>query len=262
MIRAITRRLRVIDTGVRSARWNIAVTAALTERHAEGRIADTLRFHRYQPAVLIGRHQQPDQACDAQACRRSAVDVARRITGGGAVYMTPGVLAFDLIIGRRVTGDQDRAASTICGALALALSRLDPSGRLMARYRPPNDVVIHGRKVVGAGGYYDGGTFAYQGAIMIDMDFTVMAEMLALSVALDRQLTCLREHVDTAVACDALTDSVAGELADVFGYAAVADDLDEETMQLAERMLAGGIGDAEDEASDVALRRVMQGQAS
>lgn len=262
MTRANARRLRVIDIGLQSARWNIAVTAALTERHVEGRIADTLRFHRYRPAVLIGRHQQPDQGCDARACRRYAVDVARRITGGGAVYMTPGVLAFDLVIGRRVAGDQERAARTICTALAQALWRLDPAGRLAARYRAPNDVVIDDRKVVGASGYHDGSTLAYQGAIMIEMDFAMMAAVLALPAPLDTQLTCLHEHLGPAVDHDTLTGSLTGELARVFGYAAVLDDLDAETMRLAERMLADGVGAADDDRSGVAASHVMQGQAS
>lgn len=252
----MTRVLRVIDTGLQSARWNIAVTAALTERHVAGEAADTLRFHRYRPAVLIGRHQQPDQACDARACRRYAVEVARRITGGGAVYMTPGVLAFDLVISRRVAGDQERAASTICNALAQALSRLDPTGRLVARYRAPNDVVIDGRKVIGASGYYDGGTLAYQGATMIEMDFAAMAVVLALPPR-GLPLTSLREHLGPAAEHDALMEAMTGELAQVFGYAAVPDGLDGATMRLAERMLADGVGAADNDAA-----RAPQGLAS
>lgn len=244
----MTRVLRVIDTGLQSARWNIVVTAALTERHVAGELADTLRFHRYRPAVLIGRHQQPDQACDAQACCRYAVEVARRITGGGAVYMTPGVLAFDLVISRRVAGDQERAASAICNALAQTLSRLDPTGRLVARYRAQNDVVIDGRKVVGASGYYDGGTLAYQGAIMIEMDFAAMAAVLALPPR-GLPLTSLREHLGPAAEHDALMEAMTGELAQVFGYAAVPDGLDGATMRLAERMLADGVGAADNDAA-------------
>lgn len=258
----MTRVLRVIDTGLQSARWNIAVTAALTERHVAGEIADTLRFHRYRPAVLIGRHQQIDQACDAQACRRYAVDVARRITGGGAVYMTSGVLAFDLVIGRRVAGDQDRAASTICHALARSLTRLDKSGRLVARSRALNDVVIDGRKVVGAAGYYDGGTFAYQGAIMVDMDFAVMADVLALPAPLGPHLTDLREHLGPAADHHTLTGVLTGELAQVFGYAVGSDTLDDATMQLAERMRMGGTGDAEDRSFGCAASPLMREQAS
>ena len=255
------RTLRVIDTGLRPARWNIAVTAALIERHVDGRIADTLRFHRYRPAVLIGRHQRSAEACDVRACRRHGADVARRITGGGAVYMTPGVLAFDLVVGRGVAGDQERAASTICQALARGLSRLDAAGRLVARYRAPNDIVIAGRKVVGASGYYDGTTLAYQGAIMIDMDFAMMAEVLALPAPLDGQLTCLREHAGPAADRNALMGFVTGELTQVFGYAAAPDDLDEATMQIAERMLVDGMGDAEDDPCGRASHP-MQEQAS
>ena len=86
--------LRILDTGLKDARWNIAMTAALAELHAEGRIQDTVRLHRYPPCVLLGRSQTMECAADLDHCRRAGVALARRVTGGGAVFMSPRMLAW------------------------------------------------------------------------------------------------------------------------------------------------------------------------
>jgi lipoate-protein ligase A len=70
--------LRLLDTGLEDARWNVAVTAALLELHAEGRVPDTLRFHRYRRCLLVGASQSVDGAPGA-----GGAQVVRRVTGGG-----------------------------------------------------------------------------------------------------------------------------------------------------------------------------------
>ena len=143
----MTATLRVVDTGLNSARWNIAMSAALSELHLSGSTPDTLRLHLYPRSVLIGRHQMLDQVVDRRACAAKGIEIARRITGGGAVYMAPGVLAWDLVMARGVLGSLPHASETICGAVASALFRMG----FAARFRAPGDVIIDGKKSVGVG---------------------------------------------------------------------------------------------------------------
>ncbi len=169
--------LRVIDTGEMSARWNVAMTAVLTELHRTGEIPDTLRFHRYPASVLIGRHQVLGQSVHVDRCHAAGIELARRVTGGGAVFMAPGALAWDLVVARRTVGaDLKRAAATIGEALASSLARLG----LATRYRPENEIEIAGRKICGMSGYFDGGTLVYQGTIMADTSLVDMAQVLKL----------------------------------------------------------------------------------
>ena len=49
--------MRLVDTGLMSARRNIAVTAALAERHRRDR-RDLLRLYLFPRAVLIGSGQR------------------------------------------------------------------------------------------------------------------------------------------------------------------------------------------------------------
>ena len=76
--RRMTAPIRILDTGLRPARWNVAMTAALAARHADGAAPDTVRFHRYPACVLLGRSQVAAEAVDlellpARAASRSCI---------------------------------------------------------------------------------------------------------------------------------------------------------------------------------------------
>ncbi|RUM97089.1 lipoate--protein ligase family protein [Pseudaminobacter arsenicus] len=173
--------LRVIDTGLNSARWNIAVTAALSELHLGGSLEDTLRLHCYRRSVLLGRHQLLDDAVDRSFCARKGIEIARRVTGGGAVYMSPGVLAWDLVMARSAAASLEAVSTKVCGAIATALA----SFGFAARFRPPGDVVIGGQKVSGSAGWHDGCSLVHQGTVLIDADLEEMARVLRMPVAAD-----------------------------------------------------------------------------
>src|SRR5262245_11666769 len=98
--RRMTHPIRIIDTGLSPARWNVAMTAALAELHEKAEIPDTLRFHRYPRCVLLGRSQDADRAANLAYCRSEGMDIARRVTGGGAVFMCPELLAWDVVVDR------------------------------------------------------------------------------------------------------------------------------------------------------------------
>ena len=105
--------LLVIDTGLADPRRNVALTAALIEAHVRGEIPDTLRLHRYQKCVLIGRSQDAETVLDAAACRRRGAAIVRRVTGGGAVAMARS----------RRSAAARRAASFWCSSSAVLAAR-------------------------------------------------------------------------------------------------------------------------------------------
>lgn len=160
---------RVIDTGVRDGRANIAFDAALIELHARGAIPDTLRFLRFRPTALVGRHQTISAELMLDHCRANGIGLARRITGGGAIYFDEGMLGWELVLSRRRLPMASLADYTrrICEAAADGLSR---GFGISARFRPRNDIEVDGRKLSGTGGFFDGDTLFYQGTVLIDAE--------------------------------------------------------------------------------------------
>lgn len=162
----------MIDAGLRSGRFNIALDQGMLELHQEGRIADSLRFIHFRPAALIGRHQSLSAELDLGYCREHGIQPGRRITGGGAIYLDPGQLGWALVFGRGVLGNASlgETARLLCEAAAAGLSRLG----IEARFRPRNDIEVEGRKVGGTGGFYDGDTLLYQGTVLVELDTATM----------------------------------------------------------------------------------------
>ena len=172
-------KVRVIDTGVRGGRENVAFDQALVEAHGAQRIADTVRFLRFRPSALVGLHQILSHEVRLEYCASHGIEVGRRITGGGGLYLDEGQLCWELALERRALGT-DLAAITarICGAAAAGLRRLG----VPAEFRPRNDIEVHGRKVSGTGGLIDGRTLFFQGTLLLDFDPTRMIEALKVPV--------------------------------------------------------------------------------
>ena len=133
----MTSPIRILDTGLKSARWNVAMTAALA------RAACRRRGARYHPlsslsrdACCSGARQRAAEAVDLEHCRLRGIEIVHRVTGGGAVYMSPRMPAWDVVIDRgSLTGDLGTATRRICEGVAGGLSRLGCVARLPARQR-------------------------------------------------------------------------------------------------------------------------------
>ncbi len=199
---------RVIDTGVREGRANIAFDQALIAAHKAGIAPDTIRFLRFPPTALVGRHQALSHEIRVDHCRANGIGIARRITGGGAIYFDEGQLGWELAFGRGTLGISSLAELTraICEAAALGISRLGVD----AKYRPRNDIEVDGRKLCGTGGFFDGDTLFYQGTLLIDMNPADMVAALKVPEAKlkKRELDSAAQRVVTlrALLGDALPD--------------------------------------------------------
>ena len=206
---------RVIDTGIRDGRRQIAFDQALIDAHQAGQIPDTIRFLRFPPTVLIGRHQALSSEIKREYCRERGIGIARRITGGGAIYFDEGQLGWELVFHRATLGISSLADLTceICEAAAAGLSTLGVN----AKYRPRNDIEVDGRKLSGSGGFFDGDTLFYQGTVLVDMNTADMVAALnvpqaklakrALDSAAQRVVT-LRELRGVAPTIEAIQNAL------------------------------------------------------
>lgn len=168
---------RVIDTGVREGRLQIAFDEALIELHKSGRVPDTVRFLRFSPTALVGRHQAVSHELRLDHIRSNGIGIVRRITGGGAIYLDPNQVGWELVLSRKrlpmpTLGDYTKR---ICEAVADGLST---AFGIDARFRPRNDIEVDGRKLSGTGGFFDGDTLIYQGTVLVDVDPAAMMACL------------------------------------------------------------------------------------
>lgn len=211
--------LRVVDSGLRDARMHLSITEALRRGRAAGTSPDTLRFQHFPPSAIVGRHQLLQREVDLDWVAAHGVQTARRMTGGGAIVMGPGLLGWELVLGRgAVPRLLDEATALLCNAVAAGLGRLGVG----AAYRPRNDIEVAGRKVSGTGGYFDGDVLVFQGTVLVELDLAFMTGALRLPVrklgkrgldALAERVTDLRHLLGAAPPMVAVQDALTGALA-------------------------------------------------
>ena len=172
---------RIIDTGVREGRSNIAFDAALIELRQRNEVPDTIRFLLFPPTALIGRHQDLSREVNREYCAGNGVGTVRRITGGGAIYLDEGQLGWELVFHRSSLGIAalPDLAREICNAAAAGLAELGVN----AKFRPRNDIEVGGRKISGTGGFFDGDILIYQGTVLVDMNPAQMVRALNIPAA-------------------------------------------------------------------------------
>ena len=172
---------RVIETGLRGGRANIAFDYALIEARKAGEVPDTIRFIRFRPCALIGIHQILSDEVRVDYCKQHDIEIVRRMTGGGGLYFDEGQIGWELVCERSALGPLGLSEVTrrICEAFALGLNKLG----VPAHYRPRNDIEVDGRKISGTGGLFDGNLLLYQGTLLVDFDPAKMVACLNVPAA-------------------------------------------------------------------------------
>ena len=169
-------KIRVVDSGLRSGRENIALDAAMIEARRTELIQDSFRFIHFKPCALVGRHQDLAQELNLDACEARDIQTVRRVTGGGALYMDEGQLGWALICDKRIFGAVTLAEITgrICKAAAAGLSQFGVD----AAFRPRNDIEIGGKKISGTGGFFEDNILMFQGTLIVEANSDNMQAVL------------------------------------------------------------------------------------
>lgn len=140
-------------------------------RHLEGS-AFWLWVNR--PVIVVGRNQDTLAEIDERYVREHGIDVVRRLSGGGAVYHDYGNLNYTILSDSDDVGfDFKRFARPVVEALASMGVKAEFSGR--------NDITIDGKKCCGNAQYRDAKRVLHHGAILFDVDLSVLASALRVS---------------------------------------------------------------------------------
>ncbi|MGV4888115.1 lipoate--protein ligase family protein [Streptomyces viridosporus] len=141
---------QVIHEGPQAPALHMALDEVLTAEVAAGRRPPTLRVWEWgAPAVIIGSFQSLRNEVDPEGARRHGIEVVRRISGGGAMFVEPGnTITYSLSVPEALVQGlsfQDSYAyldDWVLGALG--------DMGIRAWYQPLNDIATDQGKIAGA----------------------------------------------------------------------------------------------------------------
>ena len=146
---------------------NQALEAALTEYVGEDEAA--LYLWSNSDAVVIGRNQDAYAECRVDALESAGGMLARRLSGGGAVWHDGGNLNFTFISCEK-DEDKDANFGIVLSALASLGIRAELGGR--------NDLMLNGAKLGGSAYYRRDGKALHHGTVMVNTTPDAVARYL------------------------------------------------------------------------------------
>ena len=149
---------------------NLAIEQHLLETVLGG--CCLLYLWRNERTVVIGKNQNAWAECRTTLLSDEGGRLARRLSGGGAVYHDLGNLNFTFLM-REEDYDLPRQLSVIQRACTLCGIETEISGR--------NDLLASGRKFSGNAFYHHEGRAYHHGTLLVDVDADAMSRYLSPS---------------------------------------------------------------------------------
>ena len=171
---------RLIHEGPQTPALHLALDEVLTDEVAARRRPPTLRFWEWDsPCVVIGRFQSLRNEVDAEAAGRYGIDVVRRISGGGAMFMEAGnCITYSLYApDALVAGMSFRESYEFMDTWVIAALR---SLGIDASYQPLNDITSPLGKIGGAAQTRRTGAVLHHVTMAYDIDTAKMLQVLRI----------------------------------------------------------------------------------
>lgn len=131
---------------------------------------DVLFLYQHSNAVIIGKNQNAYEEIKKDYIDEYDIKLARRLSGGGAVYQDLGNICFSFITTYNKKSGYDRFLKPI-------IEYLNSLG-LNAEFKGRNDILCNGAKISGNAQYIKGNKIVSHGTLLFDADLTKLTNAL------------------------------------------------------------------------------------
>jgi len=170
---------RVIEDGELDIYRNLSIEESLARVNADSvEKTNTLRLWQSNKSVVIGRFQCVHKEVDLDYCQKEGIRIARRFTGGGAVYQGIGNLNFTICADQRkpyVPRSLKKLYQGFVGSIASGLREI---GIPVAYDEKRSCLRIGEKKVTGTAGWIKQGVSFLHGTLLIDANINTLERSL------------------------------------------------------------------------------------
>lgn len=171
---------RLIDTDIADPFYVTAADEAISQARKEKKVENTLHFYRRKPAaVSIGRSRKIHEDINLDECLKNNVKIIRRTTGGGTIYTDKQCLIYSLVFDKesKELKSSQEIFENVCKAIVNTLERFD----IDTVYKPPNDILLNGKKISGSAQVIKGNIVLIHGSLLLDTNLELMNIVLKKS---------------------------------------------------------------------------------
>ncbi|MBQ5441260.1 MAG: lipoate--protein ligase [Firmicutes bacterium] len=167
--------MKYIESNSTDPYFNLALEEYVFEKMPK----DESYFMLWQNAntIVIGKYQNAFEEVNQRAVEERGIKVARRLSGGGAVYHDMGNLNFTFIV------DQKDVKGMNFKIFVVPIVETLKGFGVEAEFSGRNDILVNGMKISGNSQYVRYGRVMHHGCIMLDSDLDKVADALKVREA-------------------------------------------------------------------------------
>jgi len=171
---------RLIPGTPRAPLMNMALDEVLTLRVGRGERPPTIRVWGWdRPCVVLGRFQSVKNEVNEEAMRANGVELVRRVSGGGAMFIEPeGAITWSIYAPEGLVAGMtfQESYEFFDGWVVDALQELGVD----AWYQPLNDITSSAGKIGGAAQARRGGAVLHHTTMAYQMNVPLMLQVLGI----------------------------------------------------------------------------------
>ncbi|MTI96395.1 MAG: lipoate--protein ligase [Firmicutes bacterium] len=207
------------------------------EEHLLRSVADKAQVILYlwqnKHTVVIGRNQNAWKQCRCTLLEEEGGKLARRLSGGGAVYHDLGNLNFTFVMSRSFYNLEKQ--------LAVILDAVKRQG-IAARFSGRNDLTAEGRKFSGNAFYFKENMAYHHGTLLVDVNVEDMVKYLQVSeekmrskaVESVRSRVVNLKSLNPELTIEKMAESVHAAFNEAYGAAESVEEFDPQSIDLSE----------------------------
>lgn len=202
-----------IETGSTDPYYNLAFEEYVFSELSRDR--EYFMLWQNENTIVVGKYQNTREEINSSYVEENGVRVARRLSGGGAVYHDLGNLNFSFIVDAGSHRDFDFKV------FILPLIDVLRDLGVNAQFNGRNDITIDNRKFSGNSQYMRGGRLLHHGTLMLSSDLGVVEKALRVSEgklssksvkSVRSRVTTISEHISSPISMDDFKRLILGRI--------------------------------------------------